>query len=551
VKIAAIYSRKSKTTEKGESIENQLQLCEDYARSIGINQFVIYEDEGFSGKNTERPQFKKMLKDAKLKKFDVMICYRLDRISRNVSDFSATIEELNKLNISFISISEKFDTSTPMGRAMMYIASVFAQLERETIAERIKDNMLELAKTGRWLGGTPPLGYKSEPVTYHNQSGKDKKMFKLVEVPEEMDVVKLIYDMFMEKKSFHAVARHLCENHYKGKNKGEFSRSTVEQIIRNPVYAISSEELFNYFTQQGSSICGNPDNIHGIMTYNKRKGGKKENPVCDWIIAIGKHKGIIPAEKWLKSQEIISELKSKASPREGTSSRSLLSGMFICGLCGSGMGITSKTTSSKSGKVERYYRCNLKNRSASRCPNRNINGEFVDQIVVDYLKNIDKKSIIENYNEIQKELKQSDEITKEINQLNNQLELNNKTIQGLIRKMALLDDDMVDMIKKEIDVIKFENEDLSLKIKEYILEIDKSQEMKYSVDEILDKLDNFNKFIDIVEDVDSKRKLINSVVEHVIWNSENETLEINLIGSNKSVPRGIVNRRLRFGTGSR
>ena len=95
-----------------------------------------------------------MMDAAKKRQFKAIIVYRLDRISRNVSDFSGLIEELARLDISFISIKEQFDTSTPMGRAMMYIASVFSQLERETIAERIRDNMHELAKTGRWLGGT-------------------------------------------------------------------------------------------------------------------------------------------------------------------------------------------------------------------------------------------------------------------------------------------------------------------------------------------------------------------------------------------------------------
>ncbi|MDV9850653.1 recombinase family protein [Clostridioides difficile] len=124
---AAIYSRKSRFTGKGDSIENQIQLCIDYAKSIGIKDFLIYEDEGFSGSNIDRPQFKKMMQDAKDKKFNYLVCYRLDRISRNVSDFSTLIEKLNELNISFISIKEQFDTSTPMGRAMMFISSVFAR----------------------------------------------------------------------------------------------------------------------------------------------------------------------------------------------------------------------------------------------------------------------------------------------------------------------------------------------------------------------------------------------------------------------------------------
>ena len=146
----AIYSRKSRFSASGDSIENQVQLCKEYAARYDYKDanFIIYEDEGFSGKNTNRPKFTELINDIKNKKIDVLMCYRLDRISRNVSDFSSTLELLEANAVSFISIKEQFDTSTPMGRAMIYIASVFAQLERETIAERVRDNMIELAKNG-------------------------------------------------------------------------------------------------------------------------------------------------------------------------------------------------------------------------------------------------------------------------------------------------------------------------------------------------------------------------------------------------------------------
>ena len=161
IKIA-IYSRKSVFTGKGESIENQIELCKNYCNTYvnsGSNlEYIIYEDEGFSGKNTNRPEFQHMIDDIKKNKIDTLICYRLDRISRNVADFSSTLELLQKYNVNFISIKERFDTSTPLGRAMIYIASVFAQLERETIAERVRDNMIQLAKSGRWLGGNIPYG---------------------------------------------------------------------------------------------------------------------------------------------------------------------------------------------------------------------------------------------------------------------------------------------------------------------------------------------------------------------------------------------------------
>ena len=209
----AIYSRKSKFTGKGESIENQVQMCKDYLFNQNRNnesfEFLIYEDEGFSGGNTNRPEFQRLMNDVALKKFDILICYRLDRISRNVADFSSTLETLQRYDVDFVSIREQFDTSSPMGRAMIYIASVFAQLERETIAERVRDNMLELAKSGRWLGGTPPLGYKSKPATYFDENMTERSMVRLSSDDEELKIVKLIFDKYLELKSLSSVEAYM------------------------------------------------------------------------------------------------------------------------------------------------------------------------------------------------------------------------------------------------------------------------------------------------------------------------------------------------------
>lgn len=183
-KSIAIYSRKSKFTGKGESIDNQIELCKQYISShipdISPENIRIFEDEGFLGGHLDRPQFQEMMSQAKSEKLSHIVCYRLDRVSRNIGDFATLIEELNDLKVDFISIKEQFDTSSPMGRAMMYIASVFSQLERETIAERIRDNMHELAKTGRWLGGTSPTGYKSEEISKF--TGIDKSINNQIEL---------------------------------------------------------------------------------------------------------------------------------------------------------------------------------------------------------------------------------------------------------------------------------------------------------------------------------------------------------------------------------
>lgn len=253
----AIYSRKSKFTGKGESVCNQIQLCREYISThfseAVDNEIFIYEDEGFSAKNLDRPQFRAMMQSARKLPFDCIIVYRLDRISRNVGDFASLIEELNGMHTAFICIKEQFDTSTSMGRAMMNIAAVFAQLERETIAERIRDNLILLARTGRWLGGVTPLGYVGEKTEIIDSEGKKRSAYKLKQVPSEIKTVKLIYEKFLEFQSITKAVTWLIQHDIKTRGGCEFRMRAVKDILKNPVYCIADKAAIDYFTELGST----------------------------------------------------------------------------------------------------------------------------------------------------------------------------------------------------------------------------------------------------------------------------------------------------------
>ena len=136
----AIYSRKSKYTGKGKSTENQIKICKETLinkfEDIELNEIEIYEDEGFSGYNLQRPAFNKLLNDITNNKIKVLIFYKLDRISRNVKDFSRLMSIFEEHQVTFLSATENIETVTPSGKALTYMISVFAELERNTIAER-------------------------------------------------------------------------------------------------------------------------------------------------------------------------------------------------------------------------------------------------------------------------------------------------------------------------------------------------------------------------------------------------------------------------------
>ncbi len=151
----AIYVRQSKDKKDSLSIKGQIDLCRHECSHP--ESALIYEDKGFSGKNTQRPGFQSMLKDVKEGKIRKIIVYRLDRLSRSIIDFGQLWNELEKNQVEFVSVNEKFDTTTPMGRAMIYIIMVFAQLERETIGERVTDNYYTRIRQGNWPGGAGAL----------------------------------------------------------------------------------------------------------------------------------------------------------------------------------------------------------------------------------------------------------------------------------------------------------------------------------------------------------------------------------------------------------
>ena len=356
IKIA-IYSRKSKFAVKGDSIGNQIELINEYIDTNYPSQKydverIVYEDEGFSGGNLRRPQFQKFLNDERQSPYNMIICYRLDRISRNLADFTSLMNELTELDTSFVSIKEQFDTKTPMGRAMMYIASVFAQLEREVIAERIRDNMLELSKTGIWLGGTSPIGYKTESyskvkVCSLNEDNvlenKTIKACKLVIDEEEKKIVKLIFNKYLELKSLAKLETYLLQNNVKSRRNINFSTITLRLILTNLTYVQNDIDIKNYYDKKGVQIYTENDgrqNFDGnfaLMPYN-RTSCKRKAPINDWIISVGLHSGIVSGKEFIAVQTLLEKNADKKYRAALDSSKNtVMVGLLKCKKCGSYM----------------------------------------------------------------------------------------------------------------------------------------------------------------------------------------------------------------------
>ncbi|MDY6039072.1 MAG: recombinase family protein [Elusimicrobiaceae bacterium] len=269
----AIYTRKS--TEHGldmefNSLQNQEEACKAYILSQAFNNweyYKTYSDGGISGGTMERPGLKTLLNDIRAGQIQVVVVYKVDRLSRSIIDFHKMMQEFDKCGCNFVSITQSFDTSNSMGKLTLNMLLSFAQFEREVSAERVRDKIAASKAKGLWMGGTPPLGYDANERQLHVNE-------------REAGVVRLIFQKYIETENMFAVAEHLneqgfCTKKWVAKRSkrehggGQFYKSNVQRILTNPLY------------------------IGKIAHY-------AQNKIYD-----GKHAGIISQYLWDKVQELI------------------------------------------------------------------------------------------------------------------------------------------------------------------------------------------------------------------------------------------------------
>jgi site-specific DNA recombinase len=526
----AIYSRKSVYTGKGESIENQIEMCRQYiaANIGGADDITVFEDEGFSGKNMDRPQFQKMLKEIRLRTFEYVVCYRLDRISRSVGDFATLIEELNKLEINFVCIKEKFDTSSPMGKAMMYIASVFSQLERETLAERVRDNMFMLARTGRWLGGTPPTGFASDKTEKVDVDGKKKTAFKLRFEPAEIETVKVIFQKFLELHKISAVYKHLIDVGIKSRNGKLFSQIGIKSILENPVYCIADKEVRDYFISHDSDVCFREEACSdewGLLSYNKRDYKKQNVPrhgKSEWIIAIGKHKGIISGKQWVAVQGILEANKPTGAKTNAYNDYSLLSGTILCGKCGRRMFATLRKNKGTDGLFD--YICEGKLRGGKKlCDCQNLNGKQTDDMVCDYLlQYTDAGSSIYKLLEKFRRNLQTQENADPLAELSVRISRCNSEMDNLIHSLSQPDvgQALMRRVNARVDELSEEMERLNKEKERLQDDLSFITDKAVQLDIIANALSSLKTYFKEMS-VPEKRTLIKLLVQKIEWDGEN------------------------------
>jgi DNA invertase Pin-like site-specific DNA recombinase len=337
----AVYTRKS--SEEGleqefNSLDAQREACEAYIASQKAEGWLLvpdrYDDGGMSGATLERPALKRLLGDIEAQRVDIVVVYKIDRLSRALMDFAKLVEVFDRNNVTFVSVTQSFNTTTSMGRLTINILLSFAQFEREVIGERIRDKIAASRKRGMWMGGFVPLGY-------------DVRDRKLVVNEAEARKVRMIFERFVKIGSATTLVRALRAEGITGKYGKLVDKGTIYKLLNNRTYIGLA--------------------VHKGTAYP------------------GEHKAIISQALWDKVHSILADSPRRRAARTRAQTPALLKGL-IFGPTGRAM---TPTHTRKGGRLYRYYvSTDVLKRDADACPVRRIPAAEIESAVIDQVRGL-------------------------------------------------------------------------------------------------------------------------------------------------------------------
>jgi len=362
----ALYVRVSteEQAEHGYSIDAQLETLRGFSKALQCVIVEEYVERGVSGKSMKgRFELQRLLDDAKLGHFDEVLVWKISRMARKQLDLLKIVEFLTQHNVAFRSVSENFETETPVGKFALQMLGAVGELERNTIVDNVKMGMKHRARQGQWNGGTV-LGYRTKVL---KDSGKRRdRQTELEIVPDEAQLVCKIFEMYASGKGLKAITNQLNREGYLTKKGNCFAVSSVSEILKNPIYVGN----IRY-------------NVRENWSEKRRKGTNK-----DPIIAKGVHEPILSQELWDRVQALYAKKREAVSPRVFQGSFPL-TGILRCPQCGMGMVAHRLKDKLKDGTVvfRKYYVCGaFQNKGASVCKSNGIRAEVAEEAVLDRLR---------------------------------------------------------------------------------------------------------------------------------------------------------------------
>lgn len=493
----AIYTRKS--TEEGldqdfNSLDAQRESAEAYiASQKGEGWQCIetrYDDGGFTGGNLERPGMKRLSEDIAAGLIDCVIVYKVDRLSRSLMDFTRIMEMFDKHNVSFVSVTQQFNTTSSMGRLTLNILLSFAQFEREIISERTRDKMAAARRRGKYVGGAPILGYDV-----------DRKKGHLIINQPEAKRVRKIFELYLNRQSLLATITELDQRGWNAKR---------------------------WITKKGVSKGGNPfskSRLHYLLrnvTYIGKVKYKEE-------IHEGEHEGIIEPELFQSVQALLQKNRvagAVASRNQGTA---LLKGLLHCQPCGCLMYHTY--TSKNRRKRYSYYVCaRAQKRGWNNCPSKSIPAAEIEAYVVNHVRTMgqDEKLIRLTIESVRSEQIQSRaKLEADRSQWTTNLRTANNRMQILLKDPGSLDPSKLADLQEQIQ-----------QAESYLCNtnaaIETSRCKIISDDQIKQSLQEFDALWDSLSLKDQSR-ILHLLIERVDYNGAESTVSISFR------PNGIEN----------
>lgn len=496
MKNEAIYARQSLDKKDSLSIETQVEKCTTLCQT---DNPLVYKDKGRSGKNLDREELTKLVEAIEADKISKVIVYKLDRISRNIIDFYNLYEIMKKHDCEFLSVSESFDTSNAVGRAMMGVLVVFAQMERENIQLRVKDNYYHRILDGRWAGGPAPFGYSNGKI--------DKKIPTLIPNEDEIQAIPIIFGLYANSPniSLGKVAKKLSELGYVSRKRETFDTVTVARILQNPVYAVADKKLYKYYQIQKIKFLNDEEQWngeHSACIVGKKVGNVNVHKYTDMkeqSIYLTNIKGIVDSRTFIRVQQRLKENQQIASANKSTVLKEL-AGKLKCKECGYAIKSYSKSTNGMP-----YLSC-YGARTLHTC-DVTFKGLKFDEI---------RKTVAE---EIQTAINGLEKVVREKNDKNNSIR---KQMKSLSNEIDILIEAMTKSEKLE--------DKLLLKIEEKETQLHEL-ELKLSLD--VDVLDNIEIYSSLRDNVfapkiqfdelsdDSKKAIVNQLIDKINIDKDN------------------------------
>lgn len=346
VKRAAVYTRKSTSAgleQAFNSLDAQREACAGYIERQGWTLISDqYDDGGFTGANTDRPAFQRLMADVTAGLVDVVVCYKVDRLSRSLLDFAKVMEQLNQSGASFVSVTQNFSTADAMGRMTLGLLMTFAQFEREMTAERTRDKVLAARRRGQWTGGQTPFGYLL----------REKKLY-----PNEVEAatVRTAYALVLERGQVSAAARELNAQDLRPRATKavlgrvlRWDKNSLAKLLRSPTYAGR--------LQAGTEVVE------------------------------AEHTALVPPETWERAQQIMDGNRKGPDGQKshGRNPAYLLTGLIRCGVCGAPM---TPASTRKKVREFRYYVCSARSRGGiEACTAPSLPAPAIERVVVDRIR---------------------------------------------------------------------------------------------------------------------------------------------------------------------